>query len=479
MDSEGDNSSYGSYDDDGPEADYDMDIEQASTESVKVKEFKVLKLDGIFEVMNALLTEVSDKTSLPPSVCSVLLAEFQWNKTKLLEKFIQFDSAEKFLSAHKVLQIESGEKESVGTCNICFEDTHLIFLSCKHNYCPDCWNGYLKNKITSEKTSLIKCMGEKCGGLLPVGVINSLLNDPIVFNEYKQLAASNFVQFNESTKFCPGQNCESTILKTITSGLFGVKCDCGETFCMQCQHSEDHDPIDCERLEQWLSKCDEDNENLKWMKSHSTKRCPKCKAIIEKNMGCNHMTCRNPGCGHEFCWLCFGDWRGHQGCNRPDQNKIGTEGKEEDDVYLHYVGRFMAHKNSLKLEKTLYEEISEKIKHLKSSKASSSVNLQSFSEPVQILTDGRRILMYTYAFANFIKVNNQKVIFENNQENLEADIEKLSHALGPGFNFETVAEIITWKLETLDKLGFMVKRQAEILLDHVKEGNKLDQWEYK
>ncbi|CAF4268664.1 unnamed protein product, partial [Rotaria sordida] len=42
-----------------------------------------------------------------------------------------------------------------------------------------------------------------------------------------------------------------------------------------------------------------------------TKECPKCHTNIEKNGGCNHMTCRKPGCGHEFCWLCFGKSRGH------------------------------------------------------------------------------------------------------------------------------------------------------------------------
>jgi hypothetical protein len=37
------------------------------------------------------------------------------------------------------------------------------------------------------------------------------------------------------------------------------------------------------------------------------KQCPKCKRWIEKNQGCDHMTCK---CGCEFCYRC-----GKKGCN--------------------------------------------------------------------------------------------------------------------------------------------------------------------
>jgi len=34
------------------------------------------------------------------------------------------------------------------------------------------------------------------------------------------------------------------------------------------------------------------------------KKCPKCKILIEKNGGCNHMTC--PKCEVHICWRCVG-----------------------------------------------------------------------------------------------------------------------------------------------------------------------------
>ena len=36
-----------------------------------------------------------------------------------------------------------------------------------------------------------------------------------------------------------------------------------------------------------------------WVKAN-TKACPQCDVLIEKNDGCNHMTCVNPSCRYEF-----------------------------------------------------------------------------------------------------------------------------------------------------------------------------------
>lgn len=46
-----------------------------------------------------------------------------------------------------------------------------------------------------------------------------------------------------------------------------------------------------------------------WVRQN-TKECPKCRVPIEKNQGCNHMTCRY--CSFEFCWLCMRPYKTHQ-----------------------------------------------------------------------------------------------------------------------------------------------------------------------
>lgn len=53
-----------------------------------------------------------------------------------------------------------------------------------------------------------------------------------------------------------------------------------------------------ERQERLLKEV---KENEQWIVKN-TKQCPFCGAAIEKNKGCNHMTCTS--CGYEFCWLC-------------------------------------------------------------------------------------------------------------------------------------------------------------------------------
>lgn len=52
------------------------------------------------------------------------------------------------------------------------------------------------------------------------------------------------------------------------------------------------------------------------------RQCSKCKNVIEKSSGCNHMTCK---CGYQFCYLCGYKWRQSHTCENPDGEPLFQE----------------------------------------------------------------------------------------------------------------------------------------------------------
>jgi len=65
------------------------------------------------------------------------------------------------------------------------------------------------------------------------------------------------------------------------------------------------------RLRRWLPSATDMAADMKfalWRCGHNARRCPGCKTVIEKNGGCQHMTCRE--CCHEFWWCCGQAYRG-------------------------------------------------------------------------------------------------------------------------------------------------------------------------
>lgn len=85
--------------------------------------------------------------------------------------------------------------------------------------------------------------------------------------------------------------------------------ECGKRFCSQCL------------LEPHEGKCDDEEINFFKNNLHY-RQCQKCKVIIEKNQGCNHMTCR---CGYQFCYVCGDRWSPHH-YFRHDENGIPIVG---------------------------------------------------------------------------------------------------------------------------------------------------------
>ena len=68
----------------------------------------------------------------------------------------------------------------------------------------------------------------------------------------------------------------------------------GHSFCFECL-KKPHGNLPCEIN-------DLDKSIINYGMNNFIKKCPQCKIIIEKNKGCNHITCTK--CGFQWCWLC-------------------------------------------------------------------------------------------------------------------------------------------------------------------------------
>jgi hypothetical protein len=67
-----------------------------------------------------------------------------------------------------------------------------------------------------------------------------------------------------------------------------------------------HTDMTCDQYDVLESQSSETDANNKWLEFFA-KQCPKCQWNIQKNEGCDHMTCRY--CKHEFCWECLVDYK--------------------------------------------------------------------------------------------------------------------------------------------------------------------------
>ena len=299
---------------------------------------------------------------------------------------------------------------------------------------------------------------------------------------YRELLTRTYVDDREDLKWCPAPECLYAVSceirkKDLTSTVPSVTCVCKHRFCFGCG-LDDHLPCPCALVRKWIKKCEDDSETANWISAH-TKECPKCQSTIEKNGGCNHMTCRK--CKHEFCWMCMGLWSEHgtswYNCNRFEE-KSGNDARDAQarsrqslERYLHYYNRYANHEQSGKLEKEHYAKTEKKMTNLQSSSGMSWIEVQFLETASRALQECRQTLKWTYAFAFYLARNNETEMFESNQEDLELATENLSELFE-----KPVSELPDRKLDILNKTGYCNSRRV-ILLSATAESLKKGKFE--
>jgi len=215
-----------------------------------------------------------------------------------LRKLIDESVSDALRSQH---QLKDGE-----TCPVCYDTIdHPHRLACGHAYCNGCLHHFLLTASDTKQFPLT-CIGDegKCSLPIPLPVIQRFLL-PAQFKHLLEVSFSDHLARNpEKFRYCATPDCPEIYSLESDSGGGIFQCrSCFVSICVSC--GEDHNGFSCE---EWMIHRDpETQERLLegWAEGNKdVKKCPKCKLLIEKNGGCNHMTC--PKCDAHICWRCMG-----------------------------------------------------------------------------------------------------------------------------------------------------------------------------
>uniref|UniRef100_A0A673CU07 Ankyrin repeat and IBR domain-containing protein 1 n=1 Tax=Sphaeramia orbicularis TaxID=375764 RepID=A0A673CU07_9TELE len=470
--------------------------------------YEGLRPQDLRRLKDMLIVETADMLQAPLFTAEALLRAHDWDREKLLEAWMK--NAEEccqrsgvqmpnpppsgynawdtlpsprtprttrssITSPDQFSLIPADDESSL--CGICMSSISVfeepVDMSCGHEFCRACWEGFLNLKIQEGEAHNIFCPAFDCYQLVPVEVIESVVSREMD-RRYLQFDIKAFVENNPAIRWCPEAGCERAVrLNTQGPGSStsdplsfpllrapAVDCGKGHLFCWECQ-GEAHEPCDCETWKSWLQKVTEmrpeelagvseayeDAANCLWLLTNS-KSCANCKSPIQKNEGCNHMQCAK--CKYDFCWICLEEWKKHSSstggyyrCTRyeviqqvEEQSKEMTEEAEkkhksfqELDRFMHYYTRFKNHEHSYQLEQRLLKTAKEKMEQLSRALSGSECppDTTFIEDAVLELLKTRRILKCSYPYGFFLEPKStKKEIYELMQTDLEMVTEDLA-----------------------------------------------------
>ena len=173
---------------------------------------------------------------------------------------------------------------------------------CGHTYCIDCIQLQL-SPFTVEFP--IVCAADGCSEALVWKDIYNLSDKTgfsirhLINSSVKSYVAAN----QDKVHYCLTPDC--SMIYSITKDRKSFSCQqCGAVICTTC-HEPYHEDISCAMilLQEKQKQADKDFEAWLQGDPDNRKRCPKCSSPIEKNYGCNRITCIQ--CQANICWFCL------------------------------------------------------------------------------------------------------------------------------------------------------------------------------
>ncbi|XP_072294833.1 E3 ubiquitin-protein ligase RNF14-like [Eucyclogobius newberryi] len=266
------------------------------------------------------------------------------------------------LLIHDAAQTERAFAEHRFECGVCFESRpgfECVRLGdCGHVFCRACLAEFCKVQIVGGNARAVTCVLPDCDSAPTPEQVRSLVGEEL-FRRYDRLLLQDTLDSMPDVVYCPRPSCASAVL---AAGSMALCTACSFAFCVLCKktyHGTEacYTPTPASAAPVWggvwieLPKSQEGRTTVwedytsgskkrkkllekrygrhtlqnvlesglsqDWISANS-KSCPHCFSRIEKNGGCNFMTCRH--CQRCFCWNCFAtSWsnRNPHVCPRP------------------------------------------------------------------------------------------------------------------------------------------------------------------
>ena len=275
------------------------------------------------------IEDESSNLQLDDSKLALLL---QQEEERRIQKLHQEKIIEEEADAKMALLLQQEESSRILTfvCDICM-DSHSVDgsyeLECEHRFCQSCLLGYFQSKTFDNQTENIKC--PNCHVCISQEIVLGTMRDckrQDMEEQFVERASWNLITKCSTFIHCPNESCNNyTEWDPRMQGL-AYSCQlCKHDYCLRCQvnpHSKNtysmgHKGRSCRQQRQQLEKdAVEKKKHDEWkvlnanaeirlkqyIEKGGAKQCPNCKALIERNEGCDHMTCRNCKCN--FCYIC-------------------------------------------------------------------------------------------------------------------------------------------------------------------------------
>jgi hypothetical protein len=191
--------------------------------------------------------------------------------------------------------------------------------------------------IMNNKVDEIKCPDPSCKHQVTYDEVK-FLTEPDLFKKYIDFRRITLVNKDPEMRWCPNPlGCGNAIRRKDAKSQQMLCTKCNFEFCFDCQE-EFHGSKSCDDFKTWKLLNSKVDLRLWLWQRFNTKPCPKCHARIQKNGGCNHMTCES--CKVEFCWQCLKEYEsGHY-----DNGWCTMYGKTAVLTYAKGIANFLSYK---------------------------------------------------------------------------------------------------------------------------------------